>query len=331
MIDHNETACGQSAVRSARWDCLDALKLLACLLITNSHCRSIYPWYFLAIGGGHGNGLFFVISGFLLANIKLPFGEWMKKRVRRIVPMTLFFALIAVFLTEGLDYMRSLGFAKAVALIVNKYWFAVAIMLYYPIYYFIFASKARETAWLSFFVYVAGYFVLYMFAVDKTVFSIELEGFAPFKVYFYFGVMLAGGLLRRILERHAAMNSVKKTRVVSFLAALAAFVLWAAVYAMISLKGVGLSIQCLIHVGVMAFSVAMLVLASTFRRFRLPDSSPGRFVRLASASTLEIYLVQVTIQRYAEALPFPLSWAAFFIAAFAGGILVHTLADRLHI
>ena len=46
---------------------------------------------------------------------------------------------------------------------------------------------------------------------------------------------------------------------------------------------------------------------------------------------LEIYLVQVTIQRYAEALPFPLSWAAFFIAAFAGGILVHSLADRLHI
>ena len=45
-----------------------------------------------------------------------------------------------------------------------------------------------------------------------------------------------------------------------------------AVYAMISLKGVGLSMQCLIHAGVMAFSVAMLVLASTFRRFRLPDS-----------------------------------------------------------
>ena len=318
-----------TASRPTRRDDLDVLKVFACLLITNSHCRAIYPLYFLAIGGGHGNGLFFIVSGFLLGNIRLPFGAWMKKRVLRILPVTLLFAAFSVFVTDGLSYYSSLGIWNACATIINKYWFAAAIMLFYPIYYLVFSSGNRRTAWTALFVYAVGYALIYAFLVDKTVFSVEPEGFAPFKVYFYFGVMLAGGLLRRMTDANKTADSPKRLRAVSLLCAAAAFALWTVVYALITLKGMGLSVQFLIHVGVMAFSVAMFVFAGTFTDFRLPDSRAGRVLRIAAASTLEIYLVQVTIQPYMSAMPFPLNWAAFFISAFAGGMLLHQAVDAL--
>lgn len=80
---------------------LQLLKFFACILITNSHC--MYPRTMFSIGGassifqiggGWGNAIFFVVSGFLVAGKKDSIEIWMKKRYIRILPITV---LMGVF------------------------------------------------------------------------------------------------------------------------------------------------------------------------------------------------------------------------------------------
>ena len=62
------------------------LRILAMILITNSHFGGIYPKSSMAFGGLLGNIIFFAVSGYCLADIKEPFGKWYPKRLLRIYP-----------------------------------------------------------------------------------------------------------------------------------------------------------------------------------------------------------------------------------------------------
>ena len=315
----------QNGIQSRRWDYLDILKFLACVLITNSHCRDIYPWFFLAVGGGHGNSLFFIVSGFLLANIKLPFGAWFGKRVGRLLPVTGLFVLISVFLTDGLTFMADLGFGRSCLYLIDKYWFVAAIIIFYPLYHLIFGAKNRRLPIIALCLYTVGYFVLYLFFVDKTAFSIEPEGFHPFKAYFYFGIFVAGGLIRQLINTAKYDTVIKDKRWYWFAAAAAASLLWAGIYALVMVMSKGYAAQFLIHAGVFVFSISMFLFAHSFESFVLPDKTWAKLVRSAADSTLEIYLLQVTIQKYVVGLAFPLNWIAFWGIAFIGGIAIHRL------
>ena len=171
------------------------LKAIACFLITNSHCRDIYPWFFLAIGGGHGNAIFFAVSGFCLANIKDDFFTWIKKRIVRVIKPLFFMIILSCFFIEGIDDITQMSFLQIVIFYINKYWFVAAIILYYPMYYLIFYKNNLKTASIFYIFYTVLYFTIYCFS-DKSFFFVELEGFALFKVVFYFKVFMIGGLLR---------------------------------------------------------------------------------------------------------------------------------------
>lgn len=49
---------------------VDWLKVVAAMLITNSHYADIWPVSAMAMGGHIGNCLYFFLSGFCLYNIK---------------------------------------------------------------------------------------------------------------------------------------------------------------------------------------------------------------------------------------------------------------------
>lgn len=63
----------------------DVLKLIAILVILNSHFDSLYPGKLrlLATGGTWGNALFFLISGYF-TKIDNDFFPYMKKRIIRL-------------------------------------------------------------------------------------------------------------------------------------------------------------------------------------------------------------------------------------------------------
>ena len=51
------------------------LRALSAMIITNAHYTGIYPTDLIANGGLLGDVIFFAVSGFCLANIRLNFGR----------------------------------------------------------------------------------------------------------------------------------------------------------------------------------------------------------------------------------------------------------------
>ncbi len=304
------------------------LKVLACLLITNSHCRDIYPVYFLAVGGGWGNALFFIIAGYCVAYIQSSFFSWYLKRVKRLLPATIMIIILDSLLIESLENLSSLGIPQLIEHYVNKYWFAFAILLYYAIYYVIFSKKNIKLLYISILLYSIGYMVIYIFLLDKTFFSIEQEGFSPFKLYFYFGILLIGGLIR--LKRETIINffnlNRKQSLRILILLIMFSIILWALIYILLFLFQTGYYLQFLVQFSVLVFAVScMAFLELNISNITIPDNVCGKIITVISESTLEIYLIQVTLKKYILDFAFPLNLILFFTLAITGGIVFHYL------
>lgn len=299
-------------------------KALACLLILNSHCRDIYPIMFFAVGGGHGNALFFALSGFCLVNIQQPFFQWYWKRIRRILPISLLIAAVGVIGAVSQQKIAATGY-DVLAYCLNQYWFVWAILIYYIAYYFVFRRNPRKYGIITLAAHLIGYVILYLAAVNRQIFSVELEGFSPFKVYFYFSVFVCGGLLHVYSDQIKACRS-RKMLVALFVAGGLSLVIWCMEYALIMIWNKALTLQYLIQFSVFLFAaVAIMLGICVEQRIKIPQGIVGRIIRILSNCTLEIYLVQVTFKSYIVNLPFPCSWVAFFAGSIVIGALLHDI------
>lgn len=299
------------------------LKVIAALLIINSHCRNIYPIYFLAIGGSFGNAIFFCVSGYCLANIRLPFIQWIKKRIQRIIPAVIGIMLISIISGTVPDYFDN-TVGKYCAFFLNRYWFVFAIIIYYFIFFFVFNVKKNYLLRKIFIIYTIIYLAWYIFGIDKSTFSVELEGFAPFKVFFYFGIFIAGGWIRvntLCIKKYLKLKYVKS---IFILCLIVSFVAWGAVYGTIMVFDRAYSIQFFIHVAVFGFTISLMLLAILYEE-KLNKKPCSKSCSVIADSTLEIYLVQVTFQQSIEAVIFPLSWILFILVSLIGGITYHII------
>lgn len=300
------------------------LRAIACLLIINSHCREIYPLYFLAVGGGHGNAIFFAVSGYCLACVSLPFLQWYRRRVQRILPVTCVVLLFGALL-DGPGGFAGVGFFDILHRFLDRYWFVWAIFLYYCLFYTVISKGNKRTALCALAAYIVGYIVLYLLFVDHTRFSVELEGFSPFKVYFYFGVFLVGGIVRLYKPVDQQQKSSREYMLACLSAILLSCIVWCGEYALVMVLNTGLHFQFLIHASVFVFAVAILLLGiSLDSMLRLPEGKSGQMIRKIAASTLEIYLIQVTVQPFLPEMIFPLNWILFVGLSLGGGIAVNT-------
>lgn len=313
------------------------LKVAACLLITNSHCKNIYPHFFLAVGGGWGNALFFILSGYCLAHINTRFLVWYKKRLIRIVPPLLLTIFFNVLFIDGIWHTLSMECSTFFSYYINKYWFGFTILIFYIAFYFIFRIQNITRIAAILMIHIAIYLAIYCFLVDKSYFCIELEGFSPFKIYFYFGIFLVGGLLRLISPKIEAIFSTKvpppqKNTKSLFLMILliVSILIWGSTYTVIILFHRGYVLQCLIHASVLLFSVVCLLLAFNYEKYIKELSGKlGQLISCIADSTFEIYLVQVTFVTYISRLPFPVNWFFFLSASVTGGILFHNILLKL--
>ena len=105
------------------------LRVIATVLITNSHFSNIWPISAMAAGGLLGNILFFAVSGFCLYAIKDKFLKWISKRVLRIYPAFIFVTLITVLL----GFYKIQSFKDVVYLFIypTNYVFIVWLMVCY--------------------------------------------------------------------------------------------------------------------------------------------------------------------------------------------------------
>lgn len=166
---------------------IDFVKVIATLLVLNSHMGICYGEYSaLATGGGLGDALFFFVSGFtLFLGKKVVFIDWYKRRLGRIFP-----TVIAVALVSCLIFGKQEGFIQVMS--VEKYWFLQCILVCYILMYPIvrYNLKLQVLLPLSVFTFVLAYFFLFNFdgqlfyGVNNT-----------FRWLVYFSIMLLGGVI----------------------------------------------------------------------------------------------------------------------------------------
>lgn len=167
-----------------RIDSIDILKFLAAILITNSHMGLLYPASLpkLSTGGAIGDVLFFFCSGFtLFLGRGGDFFNWYKRRINRIYPTVLMWAVILAFVFHvrfGMDFTVLHGGG----------WFVSCILIYYVFLYFIKRYFINRLRWVFAFVVMV---VLGWYLTEDSS-ATFMYGATYFKWCHYFLFMLAG-------------------------------------------------------------------------------------------------------------------------------------------
>ena len=179
----------------ARYEFINVLKVLAAILITNSHYTNIWPYSFMAFGGLLGDILYFAISGFCLADIKESFPRWYLKRILRIYPILWIVNIIGV----SVGYFKISSIKTFIELFIypTYFHFIASIMVLYIIFYFIVKYLLGKIGFKTVMVcltvlYVAIYLLLY----DKSYYHIDVveEGMVRF---LFLASMLLGVYFRK--------------------------------------------------------------------------------------------------------------------------------------
>ena len=288
------------------------LKFIAAFLITYSHMGILFPKYgSLVTGGAIGDGLFFFCSGFtLFMGRQDGFPNWYKRRINRIYPTIIMWALVSAVIFNWNWQITDL-------ITTPKYWFIPCIMAYYVIFYLI------RTYLLKYLNQVFGIALLLVAITSFWVLDFnhsEMYAAVPFMRIYYFLFMMLG-----------AMVAIRKYKVVSPLKS--------GGYALVSL------ITYYVLMGIYKidpffckFQLISLIplLSSIYWIYRFCDTpqiykileykSGGKFIYFISTLTLEIYMVQYAIFTDKLNNIFPLNIIIIYIIIFIAAYLLKCTA-----
>lgn len=175
-------------IHSNRIVAIDILKVLAVLLVLNSHMEPAYGNYsFLATGGAFGDALFFFASGFMLfKGPTLRFDNFYKKRISRIYPTIIIVAIVGALLFNRNDNIVTI-------LLQGGGWFVSCIMIYYVLLWIVqrwFLLKLNTVC----IIVSLGIIIWYYLWFDLTE-TTSIYGETYFKWGFYFLFMLQGAIM----------------------------------------------------------------------------------------------------------------------------------------
>ena len=170
------------------------LKFFAALLITYSHMKVLFPKYEgLVTGGAIGDALFFFCSGFtLFLGRKTRFANWYGRRVNRVYPSIIMWALLSALCFDWVWNITDL-------LTTPKYWFIPCIMVYYAIFYLIREFLAQHLK-AVFYVSLALVTMASFFILDMS--SSVMYAQVSFMRIYYFLFMLIGAITAVDLKKH---------------------------------------------------------------------------------------------------------------------------------
>ena len=180
------------------------MRVIATCLITNTHLNQIYPVSWLAVGGLFGDSLFFIVSGFCLAEIgNNSFFKWYGKRLFRIYPSVLLISII--FCVIGRFQIQSVNDFLYIFLYPTKFPFIGSIVMLYVFFYVtlkidFFHNHIPQT------MLVVGvcWLLLYIFLVDKST-RIDTADYYLTK-FLFFEAMLYGAYIRLNTEKYKNKN-----------------------------------------------------------------------------------------------------------------------------
>ena len=182
----------------ARYEFINVLKVIAAILITNSHYTNIWPYSFMAFGGLLGDILYFAISGFCLADIKESFPRWYLKRILRIYPILWIVNTIGV--SVGYFKISSIKMFIELFIYPTYFHFIASIMVLYIIFYFIVKYLLGKVGFKAVMVCLTVLYVaIYLFLYDKSYYHIDVveEGMVRF---LFLASMMLGVYFRKYSE-----------------------------------------------------------------------------------------------------------------------------------
>lgn len=187
---------------------IDLLKVLAALMITNSHLKGFYVEPFTPLGtfGAPGNALFFFISGFTLSLGRFDsFTTWYKRRIQRIFPTLLIWTILLSPLLSGTHItLQSIWLAEG-------YWFIQCIMLYYILWWLIF-RYLRKYLVLIIYVSIIISIISFLFIIPVTTTSIYIN---EFHYICFFSIFVLGSYIA--LSSHKNEGNIINNVLLSFL------------------------------------------------------------------------------------------------------------------
>ena len=281
-----------------------ALRVLAIILIANSHLENLYPFRPLAADGLIGNSLFFMLSGLglslSLGKHEQPFADWYRRRLRRIYPALWVTVFFGCFLIQG--GWRDWTFRELMAnfLWPTQFTFVGQIVLFYPVFFLIKSARSRRLEYAV----MLGVLVIYLTAAS---FAYNLH---VLSWLFYLQMMLLGGLWSGRLSKMEQSGS----RHLPLLG------LTMLIYVVVKLGMVTGRIPTnvvVLHALTVAivFSLLALTTTSTVQSWsRRPRLAP--VLGLIAGMTFEIYLVHGFVHEnpFVAKLPFPVNLGVFWMA-----------------
>lgn len=295
---------------------INLVKIIAAVLITNSHMESLYPNTSFAFGGALGNALFFVVSGFCLSHKREnAFILWMGDRLKRIYIPLWTVTLILVLLGDVVIPRSNL--IPTLLLSHNSFWFVNAMIIFLPLFYLIrryCMGKVYVVAILA----VMTYLVWYVGFLDIQVWSVEGNGY--FKYVFYFGVMLTGIIIKYY---EGELNLVLKEKTL-VLGSVAVLCFLGYVFMKILTKNVPstMPFQFVIQIFTLGFAVSFFLFMwsneSLLKKFFY-----NKIYRIVADSTLEIYLINMMIISRSKLTSSILDAFIAFALIFVIGVVIH--------
>ena len=304
------------------------LRILAAILITNSHYESIYPLSLLANGGLLGDVLFFAISGYCLFLINQRFDRWFGKRLWRIYPavwiVTLCYILLRFYPVSGVGEFFQL------ILYPTYYHFVASILLLYILYYGLSKLLTFKDGYQNRRLLVVGiliaavYFLLYYTIYDRSYYHLDSVHEPMIRFLFLFS-MLIGLYFRANSARFLGQNQIG-----SWLASLGLCILYFASKLLFSKGYLPCEWQWINQL------ILLLLLAALFRAFMGLESKLSaipekrmRIFRFCAGMTFEIYLVQYPLIPRLNIGVFPLNFLLVSGAIFISAWILHILSDAV--
>lgn len=292
---------------------LNALKVVAIILVFNSHCDNLYPIKALATGGALGNALFFVISGYLLSIREVSFGRLIVKRVKQLYPPML---VVSVVYAVIFSYYPStvMEFAKRF-IWPTGYWFVSALLLFNVLIYWMDRYKIFDKfVYYSVVLWII-YFIYYGLFIDRSVWSVEEHGLFRLIYYFYvysFGYCLKTNKIKINIGQSAA-----------FILAMLCFVFSMGWKVMMNKFSILMQTQCVCQITGAIFAIMILMFILKYEEKYLKWPTWFRNVmNFLSTYSLEIYLTQRTAQRISEGIVFPINFCMAVIITLVYSALI---------
>lgn len=287
-IELRTTKQQNNAFNSITW-----LRAIATFFITNSHMATLWGKYpYLSFGGLFGNCLFFFISGFCLANLKLDFLPWCWHRVKRIsLPYFIFLPLLLLngYVFKSLFYL---------IFPIEPYHFLPTILTLYPIYYLI-AKYIKNVKSLLFAIGLNCVLQIIYFVYNSSTIGSMTEHYTMLGLLSYFIFMIIGFGYRKFGFKIGFKYGLCGSIVFFILYGLQSFM---------PLQGVWRILQWYLALGF------VICLSNLFLSLENKLKNNVRFIDLLATHTLEIYIVQVLLIRCFCYLNFPvgllLAWGA---------------------